>query len=280
MSFVDSRLTRICISPSLDLAEARSKITKLEESIATLEQQLWEAGVSITFGRTVPRTGFPSSSSTPSGPSQILHMQANPASEHFALRRQELDRLKEENSALVKRVGELERGVLGAGAEEGGLIPRKTWENICIEKAELTNTVSQKELRLLRLQQVRLLYANQRAVSLMGYLTSTQVFRAKAVEFRDVTSSILGWKLMFGASSVRLTSAFDQTASMVFDSVSTSKKDTGTMKLISLGDGGEGGPAKTKDLMEYWVHQKKSIPCFLAALTLACFGESEVKGHK
>lgn len=144
----------------LELAQAQTKITKLEESIATFEQQLWEAGVAITHGHTVPRTGpIPSSSSSnppTGGPSNVLHMQASPASEHFALRKQELARLKEENAALVKRVGELERGILGGEpGDEEALVPRKTWENACVEKAELTGTIAQKELRLLRLQQVR-----------------------------------------------------------------------------------------------------------------------------
>lgn len=99
-----------------------------------------------------------------------------------------------------------------------------------------------------------------------------QVFKAKAGEFRDATSSILGWKLMFQSTRVRLTSMFDTTASMVFDSIANS--DVGTMKLISLGDGGEGGPPNTRNLMQFWVHERSSIPCFLAAMTLECYEQS------
>lgn len=83
----------------------------------------------------------------------MLHIQANPASEHFALRKQELDRLKEENILLVKRLYQVENGL---GVTEGEhVVPWKTWDNLSAEKADLLNIVQQKELRLLRLQQVR-----------------------------------------------------------------------------------------------------------------------------
>lgn len=99
-----------------------------------------------------------------------------------------------------------------------------------------------------------------------------QVFKAKAGEFRDATSSILGWKLLFQSTRVRLTSMFDMTASMVFDSISNSSEvDLGTMKVISLADGGEGGPPNLRHLMQFWVNERNSIPCFLAALTLECY---------
>lgn len=84
----------------------------------------------------------------------VLHIQANPAAEHFALRRQELDRLKGENSALLRRLRNLEdqRGV----QEDEQVVPRKSWDNVSAEKMELNEVLKQKELRLLRLQQVRL----------------------------------------------------------------------------------------------------------------------------
>ena len=126
----------------LDLVQASAKLTELEKTIESLQQQLWEAGVNIALGNAVPRN------------THVLHIQANPASEHFALRRQELDRLKEENAALVKRLHQVENG-LGV-AEDEHMVPWKTWDNLSTQKAGLLNTVQQKELRLLRLQQVRL----------------------------------------------------------------------------------------------------------------------------
>lgn len=100
--------------------------------------------MNIAIGNTVPRN------------TNVLHIQANPASEHFALRKQELDRLKEENTALLKRLKNVEEGKGVSNDEQ--LVPWKSWDNVSTEKAELNNLVQQKELRLLRLQQVRSLH--------------------------------------------------------------------------------------------------------------------------
>lgn len=133
------------LSPShyKDLAQATAKVTALEKSIESLQQQLWEAGVATTLGNLTPRD------------TNIVHIQANPAAEHFALRRQELNRLKEENSALLKTVTQLEKD-LGI-SDDDQLVPRKTLDNAKTETNELVETLRQKELRLLRLQQVRTL---------------------------------------------------------------------------------------------------------------------------
>lgn len=41
------------------------------------------------------------------------------------------------------------------------------------------------------------------------------------------------------------------------------------MKLISLGgEDDPSSPAALQDLMKYWVQERHSIPCFLAAVTL------------
>jgi mitotic spindle assembly checkpoint protein MAD1 len=70
-----------------------------------------------------------------------------------------LDRLRDENEALLKRLGELQdkgRDVDVPG-EAGGdrMVPRESWELVSKERKELEETVKQKEKRLLRLQQVR-----------------------------------------------------------------------------------------------------------------------------
>lgn len=237
----------------------KSKLQEQERNLEALNQQLWEAGVSITKGQTLP----PNTS--------ILQMQANPASEHFELRRQELNRLKAENLAFVRRLQdvETEKGI----ADREGLVPRESWDNLNAEKEELLSTIAQKELRLLRLKQVRV-NIFQNVPSVLNEASCVQVFNAKAGEFREAVSSILGYRLAFQSTRVRLTSMFDVAASMVFDSISKAESkgqaDVGTMKLISLGDG-EAGPSKMRELMQFWVHERNSIPCFLAALTLECY---------
>lgn len=178
--------------------------------------------------------------------------------------------MKEENSALLKAVTQLEKD-LGI-SEDDQIVPRKTLDNALTENNELAETLRQKELRLLRLQQVRTPLYTTYLIFCLHFSFAVQVFKAKAGEFRDATSSILGWKLLFQSTRVRLTSMFDTTASMVFDSIA--KSDVGTMKLISLGDGGDGGPPGTRNLMKHWVHERNSIPCFLAAMTLECYNAS------
>ena len=122
-----------------ELSIIQGRVKELETSVEGLNQKLWEAGVAVSTGSLTPRNTV------------ILQMQANPASEHFALRRQELDRIKSENAALLNRIHQLE-----TGAGEGGeLIPRESWESANAEKEDLLKTVAQKELRLLRLKQAR-----------------------------------------------------------------------------------------------------------------------------
>lgn len=75
-----------------------------------------------------------------------------------------MDRLREENEALLRRLKELEEsgargaalGQDGEGGEGHGeeLVPRASWELANKEKEDLEETVKQKEKRLLRLQQV------------------------------------------------------------------------------------------------------------------------------
>ncbi|KAF8340553.1 spindle assembly checkpoint component Mad1 [Cantharellus anzutake] len=228
-----------------DLSAKQSRIQELEASVANLDQKLWEAGVNISSGALTPRDTV------------ILQMQANAASEHFALRRQELNRIKNENAALLNRIRQLETAE-GGGSE---LVPRESWESVNAEKEELLSTVAQKEKRLLRLK---------------------QVFNAKAGEFREAVSSVLGYRLAFQSTRVRLTSAFDSTASIVFDSTSKpDQADVGTMKLISIGgDDDPSGPAALQDLMKYWVQERHSIPCFLAAVTLDRYQASTNVAHK
>ncbi|KAF8312469.1 hypothetical protein DL93DRAFT_2082040 [Clavulina sp. PMI_390] len=230
-----------------ELAQATAQISTLTSSVQALEQQLWEAGVATGLGKLTPRE------------TSIVHVQANPAAEHFALRRQELDRLKEENALLVERLRVVGTDEDGGVPEEGKLVPWKSLDNARKEVSDLKATLAQKDLRLLRLQ---------------------QVFRSKGSEFRDAISSILGWKYNFQSSRVRLTLSADQTVSMVFDSIGT---DLGTMKFLSMGDnpssagaGGEGErgripQVKIDSLLNSWVTQRNNIPCFLASLVLASF---------
>ncbi|KAI0317816.1 MAD-domain-containing protein [Amylostereum chailletii] len=223
------------------LEECEAVNEKQLEAIDNLEQTLFELRGEIGAGRHVP-PGV-----------RILTMKENPAQQWADLRQEVMDRLKGENEALIRRLKELEDNGAGQGlrtenAQPGkDLVPRESWEVVMKEKAELEETVKQKEKRLLRLQ---------------------QVFTAKSAEFREAIASIMGVKLAFYPNGqVRITSQYDLNASFVFQPTS-SKTEGARMQLIAQG---EGGPQELPQLMRNWVEQEQCIPCFLSSVTLECY---------
>lgn len=122
------------------------------EKIEELEQSLFEVKGEMGAGRHVP-PGV-----------RVLTLKDNPAQQWADLRQEVMDRLKNENEALLRRLKELEDS--GAGqdikVQQGenqhseDLVPRESWEVVNKEKKELEEFLKQKEKRLLRLQQVRI----------------------------------------------------------------------------------------------------------------------------
>ncbi|THH15458.1 hypothetical protein EW146_g5021 [Bondarzewia mesenterica] len=224
---------------ALEQSEAESE--KQLEQIEELEQTLFELRGEIGAGRHVP-PGV-----------RILSLKDNPAQQWTDLRQEVMDRLKNENEALIRRLKELEES--GAGqvtttklgeGHSNNLVPRESWEAVSKEKHELEEIVKQKEKRLLRLQ---------------------QVFTTKSAEFREAIASIMGVKLAFYPNGqVRVTSQYDLNASFVFQP--TSKSEGARMQLIAQG---EGGPQELPQLMRNWVEEEQCIPCFLASVTLECY---------
>ena len=179
----------------------------------------------------------------------------NPAQDWADLRQAALDRLKEENAALLQRLSAVETSgavnTTGSGTTTTAteLVPRASWAAVCEEKAQLEEELRQKEKRLLRLR---------------------QVFAAKTAEFREALSAILGVKVAFyDNGQVRVTSQYDLGAAFVFQ---PAKDGTGAgaarMQLVAQG---EGGPQELPQLMRNWVEIEQSIPCFLASVTLECY---------
>ncbi|KAI9510349.1 MAD-domain-containing protein [Russula earlei] len=245
------------------------------DKIEQLEQTLFELRGEIGAGRHVP-PGV-----------RVLSLVANPAQDWADLRQAALDRLKEENAALLQRLSVLEASSIRGGraststpadvstatatdtdtdtnvrdattgpssmtaaAEE--LVPRASWTAVCQEKAQLEEELRQKEKRMLRLR---------------------QVFAAKTAEFREALSAILGVKLAFyDNGQVRVTSQYDLGAAFVFQPAPRSAGSGGggaaRMQLVAQG---EGGPQELPQLMRNWVEMEQSIPCFLASVTLECY---------
>jgi mitotic spindle assembly checkpoint protein MAD1 len=219
------------------------------EKIEELEQTLFELRGEIGAGRHVP-PGV-----------RVLSLSANPAQEWADLRQAALDRLKEENAALLQRLSTLSSSSISnpnpdspintntteKRAEEE-LVPRASWLAVCEQKAQLEDELRQKEKRMLRLR---------------------QVFTAKTAEFREALSAILGVKLAFyDNGQVRVTSQYDLGAAFVFQPAKASSGEGARMQLVAQG---EGGPQELPQLMRNWVEIEQSIPCFLASVTLECY---------
>ena len=103
-----------------------------------------------------------------------------------------------------------------------------------------------------------------------------KVWGAKSAEFRQLVISLLGWDVVFMKDGkMRVTSFFypsqgEDENSIVFDG------ERGTMKI-------SGGPdsafaVKIGDQIRFWVKERGSIPCFLAALTLEFYEEANRDG--
>jgi mitotic spindle assembly checkpoint protein MAD1 len=226
---------------------------KDREKIEELEQTLFELRGEIGAGRHVP-PGV-----------RVLSLSMNPAQEWADLRQAALDRLKEENAALLQRLSTLSSSSstsnpnpdagptnTSTATKEEELVPRASWLAVCEQKAQLEEELRQKEKRMLRLR---------------------QVFTAKTAEFREALSAILGVKLAFyDNGQVRVTSQYDLGAAFVFQPAKASSGDgAGTGARMQLVAQGEGGPQELPQLMRNWVEIEQSIPCFLASVTLECY---------
>lgn len=124
----------------------------------------------------------------------------------------------------------------------------------------------------------------------LGYCT-LQVYRAKAEEFKDAVSAIMGIKLAFYPNGqVRVTSQYDLNASFIFKpskappnpikaSINTHGpgNSEGSMSM-SLVAQGEGGPQDLPQLMRNWIEVEHSIPCFMASVTLECYDKWKSEG--
>ena len=113
-------------------------LTKIEE----LEQRLFDLSGEIGAGRHIP-PGI-----------RILTFKDNPAQQEVDLRRATLDRLKNENEALLEKLATLEPGGHDDGTSSADLVPKESWEVMKTEKAELVAALEHKEKRIKRLQEV------------------------------------------------------------------------------------------------------------------------------
>lgn len=220
-----------------DLREAEEAVEEGLTKIEELEQKLFDLGGEIGAGRQVPPG------------TRVLTLRDNPAQREVDLRQATLDRLKRENEALLGKLAALGGGGQDANPPPADFVPSESWEVMKAEKAELVSALEHKEKRIKRLQ---------------------EIYAKKSSEFREVVSSILGFKLAFNPNgTVRMTSAYDLNAVFVFKPAMNG--DATSIQLIGQG---EGGPDDLPQLMRHWLEEVQCVPGFMASVTLGCIEDA------
>jgi mitotic spindle assembly checkpoint protein MAD1 len=173
---------------------------------------------------------------------RVLSFSANLAQDWVDLCQTVLDRLKEENSALLQRLPALEASGIhntssapsavastntGESRSTTGLVPRTGWATVFQEKAQLEEELCQKEKRMLRLR---------------------WIFTAKTAGFLEALLAMLGIKVAFYDSGrVPVTSQYGLGTAFVFHAPRGTGKDGNTgvsrMQLVTRGEGGPAGIA-------------------------------------
>ncbi|KAI9886046.1 MAG: hypothetical protein M1823_002166 [Watsoniomyces obsoletus] len=236
----------------------QDEISKLTQTITLLHQELSIQKSQITSLKQTSRT-------------RILELRKNPTSDHTAIKQSTLDLLREENrellSLLEQQSAHTESNPHGKNGEREGnerLIPLATLNRTRLEIHDLERLVAEKEKRMTRLK---------------------QIWSSKSLEFREAVASILGWKMDFLPNGrVRLSSLTttnnnpmkkpreeqevggkdeeeDDERSIIFDG------EQGTMKISGGGEMGVFG-REIQGLIRFWVEERKSVPCLMAALVL------------
>lgn len=182
--------------------------------------------------------------------SRILELKDNPTAQHEAIKAETLRILKQENTDLMAQL----RG--DESMNRVRVVPVSTLDSLKLELKDKDTVIADREKRMRR---------------------QREIWTEKAIEFRDVISSILGYQVTFLPNGkVKIRSMYynppkengdeedipdeDREDYIEFDS------DKGTMKVGGGRDGIFG--QDVNETISYWVNGKNEIPCFLAAMTL------------
>lgn len=225
-------------------------LSKSEQSVSLLTRELEATKSRLSALQEPSRT-------------RILEFRENPTAEAENIKMSTLTTLRAENRDLLKQ--------LRGGDPDVEVVPVSTLDSMKVEVGEMEKLVGEKDKRMRRLK---------------------EIWTAKSSEFREAVASILGYKLDFMPNGrVRVTSMFhlspgyrhgdpsaasdsrgpgsmgdDEENSIIFDG------ENGTMKI-------SGGPnslfaLEIRDLIKFWVEERKDIPCFLAAMTLEFYDKT------
>jgi mitotic spindle assembly checkpoint protein MAD1 len=149
-SYETYQLSEILKSVFTEVNALRQTEQEQTEEIDKLEQKLFDLQGDIAAGSHVP-PGV-----------RVLQLKDNPASQWENMRKEVLDGLKKENEALLQKLARLEKSkkVKGEKSADDQVdhpsqgVPQESWDRLNREKTVLEEVVSQRDKRLLRLQQV------------------------------------------------------------------------------------------------------------------------------
>ncbi|KIX03358.1 uncharacterized protein Z518_06910 [Rhinocladiella mackenziei CBS 650.93] len=192
-----------------------------------------------------------------SSKTRILELRDNPTANAEAIKMSTLRTLKEENAELLRQL----RGEDLQGAKT---VPASTVDALKLDLRDMEMVVAEKEKRMRR---------------------QREIWTQKAAEFRDVIASVLGYKVNFLPNGKAKVSSMYYGRAHEADEDSDEEDehyivfdgDNGTMKISGGSDSAFG--REIRELVNFWVKEKKQIPCFLAAMTLE-FYEKFGSGEK
>jgi mitotic spindle assembly checkpoint protein MAD1 len=184
-----------------------------------------------------------------SSKTRVLELRDNPTANAEQVKMSTLRTLKDENRDLLAQLR-------GEDLQGTKTVPASAVDALKLDLKDMEMVVAEKEKRMRR---------------------QREIWTQKAAEFRDVIASVLGYKVNFLPNGkAKVSSMFygrgqdgadakdedeeEDEHYIIFDG------DNGTMKI----SGGSSSPfaGEIGDLVNFWVKEKKQIPCFLAAMTL------------
>jgi len=221
------------------LGQLSRKNRKLQDEISKLQQSSALLQKELQVSKTQLKS-LQESSRT-----RVLELRSNPTADFEAVKLSTLDSLRAENKALLTK--------LEGQPYNTEVVPISTLENVRLEIQNLEKTVASKEKLMKRMK---------------------EIWSAKFLEFREAVFSILGWQMEFMPNGkFRVTGMYypaneegDGSNSLIFDG------ETGSFNT-------SGGPEslfgmEIRGLINFWVKEKKEIPCFLAAMTLEFYDKT------
>ncbi|GAA6009294.1 hypothetical protein JCM10207_004339 [Rhodosporidiobolus poonsookiae] len=225
-----------------ELDEARNELALMEQEIdalgAQVEQLESNQGIRGAFN---PAT------------TKVLEFRDSPDRVEHAIRQATLERLQDENQALLRRLADVERGASLAGQQPQQLVPRESLAHATAEIEKLKKLVAQKETMLKRISQ--------------AVAEKTEIMRL-------AVQKLLGYQLAFlDSGRIRVTSVY---APMKDRSLAFDPWPGGPMpfRLVSATDEKVMALDEVRHNIGFWLEGRSSLPGFMASLTMTLYEES------